>query len=170
LGRVVSQDEMVEVRERARRENKRFVFTNGCFDLLHRGHVSCLEAARRAGDLLAVGLNSDASVRKIKGEKRPLMKEQDRAYVVAALRAVDYVCLFDETTPEQLIRRLVPDILVKGGDYRDEQIVGRDIVEGAGGKVVVVDEVAGHATRSLVSLVVERYCGGGRTGDPEAGP
>ncbi len=157
MGQVVSLDELLEIRERARRENRRFVFTNGCFDLLHRGHVACLGAARDVGDVLAVGLNSDASVRLIKGENRPLVKEEDRAYVVAALEAVDYVCLFDEPTPKELIDRLVPDVLVKGGDYRIEEIVGRDAVEKAGGKVVVVRQVPGHGTRDLVALILDRY-------------
>ena len=159
MGQVVTRHELLEVRGRARAENTRFVFTNGCFDLLHPGHVACLEAARKAGDLLAVGLNSDASVRAIKGEKRPIVGEEDRAYILAALAAVDYVCLFDEPTPGELIRLLVPDVLVKGGDYRTEEIVGRDVVEASGGRVIVVDQVPGHATRNLVSVILERYCG-----------
>jgi len=157
VGRVVTQDELAEVRERARADHRRFVFTNGCFDLLHRGHVACLERARGLGDLLAVGVNSDASVRKIKGHLRPLVPEEDRAHVLAALAAVDYVTLFDEETPESLIRRLVPDVLVKGGDYRTGTVVGREVVEAAGGRVVIVDLMQGRSTRSVIRLILDRY-------------
>jgi len=158
VGQVVTLDKLLEARERARAQKKRFVFTNGCFDLLHPGHVACLEAAWKTGDILAVGLNSDTSVRMLKGDKRPIVGEKDRAYILAALAVVDYVCLFNESKAEQLIRRLVPDVLVKGGDYRTEEIVGRDVVEASGGRVVVVDQVPGHATRNLVSVILERYC------------
>lgn len=158
MGRVVSQAELVRLRARAKDEGKRFVFTNGCFDILHRGHIACVEAARQMGDVLAVGVNSDASVRRIKGEKRPLVNEDDRAYVMASLEAVDYVCLFDEPTPGELIGRLVPDALVKGGDYRSEEIVGREVVEGNGGQVVVVGQVEGRSTQNLIALILERYC------------
>jgi rfaE bifunctional protein nucleotidyltransferase chain/domain len=126
------------------------VFTNGVFDLLHRGHVDVLTAARTRGSALVVGLNSDASVRRLKGPDRPVRCERDRAYVVAALEAVDAVVLFDEDTPLQLILALRPDVLVKGGDYTSETIVGRREVESWGGSVVIVPLTPGHSTTSLI--------------------
>lgn len=128
----------------------RVVFTNGCFDLLHRGHVEYLHEARAMGDVLIVGLNTDASVRRLKGPERPLNAEDDRALVLAGLAAVDAVVLFGEDTPHALISALLPDVLVKGGDYRHDQIVGADEVERAGGRVETVPLVPGRSTTSLV--------------------
>lgn len=128
----------------------RVVFTNGCFDLLHRGHVEYLHAARAMGDVLIVGLNTDVSVRRLKGPERPLNIEDDRAMVVAGLAAVDAVVLFGEDTPHALISTLLPDVLVKGGDYRRDEIVGADEVERAGGRVEIVPLVPGRSTTSLV--------------------
>jgi rfaE bifunctional protein nucleotidyltransferase chain/domain len=125
---------------------QRVVFTNGCFDILHRGHVEYLVAARALGDALVVGVNTDASVRRLKGEGRPVTRELDRAFVLAGLACVDAVTLFDEDTPAELIRALVPSVLVKGGDYSPDTVVGRDTVEAAGGRVVIIPLVAGHST------------------------
>lgn len=137
----------------------RLVFTNGCFDLLHRGHVECLDRARRLGDALLVAVNSDASMRRLgKGPGRPLVGERSRAEVVAALECVDMVTLFDEDTPEELIAELQPDVLVKGGDYTEEEVAGAATVRARGGRVVIVPLLPGHATSGLV----ERIRGGRR--------
>ena len=134
---------------------KNIVFTNGCFDILHRGHVAYLEKARKLGDLLVVGLNSDKSVKKIKGPKRPLNKEKDRAFVLVNLKSVDYVCLFDESTPAGLIRKLRPDLLVKGGDYRKEEIAGAKDVESWGGDIVILPFLKGYSTTGLIKKLLE---------------
>ena len=126
------------------------VFTNGVFDLLHPGHVDVLDGARRQGDVLVVGINSDASVRRLKGPSRPVRNEQDRASVVAALEAVDAVVIFEEDTPLELVRALQPDVIVKGGDYTADTIVGADIVLARGGRVVVVPILAGQSTTSII--------------------
>jgi D-beta-D-heptose 7-phosphate kinase/D-beta-D-heptose 1-phosphate adenosyltransferase len=126
------------------------VFTNGVFDLVHPGHVDVLEAARSCGDALIVGVNSDASVRRLKGEGRPVRSENDRAHVLAAMEAVDAVVIFPEDTPIELIRALRPDVLVKGGDYTPETVVGRGEVESRGGRVVIVPLTAGHSTTSII--------------------
>lgn len=143
--------------EQARRNGKRVVFTNGCFDLLHAGHVKYLQAARRLGDLLILGLNSDASVRRLKGPKRPLIGEEERSHLLAALGCIDYVCLFDEDTPLELISLLKPHILVKGGDYTPENVVGRELVEANGGRVELIPFVDGKSTTNLIEKVLERY-------------
>jgi D-beta-D-heptose 7-phosphate kinase/D-beta-D-heptose 1-phosphate adenosyltransferase len=133
-----------------RRQGLRIGFTNGCFDILHPGHVKVLTAARGACDRLIVGLNSDASVKRLKGEGRPVQDERARAEVLAALEAVDLVAIFEEDTPIDLITKVRPSVLVKGGDYTREQVVGHEIVEAAGGEVVLVDILPGHSTTSLV--------------------
>jgi D-beta-D-heptose 7-phosphate kinase/D-beta-D-heptose 1-phosphate adenosyltransferase len=152
--KVLSRSELVE-RFGPGREG-RLVFTNGCFDLLHVGHVTYLERARELGDALVVGVNTDASARRLgKGPGRPHVEEVDRARVVAALEAVDAVCLFDEDTAAALIGELVPDVLVKGADYAEDEVVGRDIVEGAGGRVELIDLVQGKSTTELVRRIEE---------------
>lgn len=129
------------------------VLTNGCFDLLHGGHLALLEKARSLGDVLVVALNSDRSVRRIKEPSRPLTPEGERAEILLALEAVDRVVLYDEPTPDVLIRALVPDVLVKGADWAEDEIVGRDTVEAAGGRVVRVDLLPGRSTSSLVERI-----------------
>ena len=126
------------------------VFTNGCFDLLHRGHVEYLTAARQLGDRLVLGLNTDASVSRLKGPGRPVTPEQDRATVLAGLAAVDAITFFDEDTPRNLIATLLPDVLVKGGDYRPEDIVGKTEVEAAGGRVIVLPYLEGRSTTDIL--------------------
>ncbi|HEX6693157.1 MAG TPA: D-glycero-beta-D-manno-heptose 1-phosphate adenylyltransferase [Longimicrobiales bacterium] len=138
-----------------RPRTQRVVFTNGVFDLLHRGHVEYLYAARELGDALVVGLNSDASVRALKGPSRPVNTEADRAIVLAGLGCVDAVTIFAEDTPAALIDLLVPDVLVKGGDYRPDQVVGRQTVEAAGGRLVIIPFVIGHSTTGTLQRIQE---------------
>jgi len=157
MGQVISLEDLVREREAARASGKRFVFTNGCFDLLHRGHVELLKAAKAKGDILCVAVNSDSSVRRLKGERRPIITQADRAAVLAALEAVDYVVIFDEDTPAEVISRLRPDVLVKGSDYSTGQIVGREVVEGDGGVVVRFPRVGGLSTEKLLTEIAGRY-------------
>ena len=138
-------------------KRKRIVFTNGCFDLVHAGHIYSLETARSFGDILVVGLNSDDSIRRLKGPKRPVISQEDRAYLLQSLEFVDYVIVFDEDTPEELIRCIVPDVLVKGSDYKDKQVVGREIVEAAGGRVELVDLRTGLSTSNIISQILTVY-------------
>ena len=135
------------------RRGRKMVFTNGCFDLIHRGHVEYLAAARSLGDLLIVGLNSDGSVRRLKGPARPLVPLADRAAVLSALSAVDVVVPFSEDTPYRLIRSIQPDVLVKGADYRLDQVVGADIVQAHGGRVLLANIVPGHSTTTTIGRV-----------------
>jgi D-beta-D-heptose 7-phosphate kinase/D-beta-D-heptose 1-phosphate adenosyltransferase len=136
---------------------KTVVFTNGCFDLLHAGHVKYLQKARNLGDLLIMGLNSDASVRRLKGDKRPLIDEEERAHLLAALNCIDYVVLFDQDTPLELITALKPHILVKGGDYTPESVVGKEVVESYGGRVELITFVDGKSTTNIIERILERY-------------
>lgn len=133
------------------------VFTNGVFDVLHRGHLEYLSAARALGTVLIVGLNNDASTLRLKGPKRPLMKEDDRAFALISLRCVDHVVLFDEDTPEELIKAITPDLLVKGGDYQPADVAGSEHVETNGGKVVIIPFHAGYSTSGLIEEIVERF-------------
>jgi D-beta-D-heptose 7-phosphate kinase/D-beta-D-heptose 1-phosphate adenosyltransferase len=140
------------------RENGKIIaFTNGCFDILHVGHVRYLKEAKSTADVLVLGLNSDASVREIKGEKRPLVGEDERAEVLAALECVDFITIFSEPTPLALINLIKPDILIKGGDWPEEKIVGRDEVRKWGGRVVVIAEVKGKSTTNIVDKIIEVY-------------
>ncbi len=148
---------------RANRDGKRVVFTNGCFDLLHPGHIQSLEQARALGDALIVGINSDASVRELKGPGRPILPELERAEILAALECVDAVVIFGEPTPREIIAALLPDVLVKGGDWPGDQIVGREEVEGAGGRVVSVPVVAGYSTTAILAKM--RAAGPGTSKD-----
>ncbi len=136
-----------------KRNAKRVVFTNGCFDLLHPGHIKLLEAARALGDVLVVGINSDASVRTLKGPGRPVIPENERAEILANLECVDAVVIFDELTPQKTVAALLPDILVKGGDWPSNQIVGREEVEAAGGKVVLIEVVQGYSTTEILNKI-----------------
>lgn len=144
---------LVRVVARLRSGNKRVVFTNGCFDILHVGHVAYLKRARELGDVLVVGLNSDSSVRDIKGKLRPINKEADRAIVLSALYFVDFVTIFDGATPERLIRAVKPDILVKGADWKAEEIVGADFVKSYGGRVVRIPFIKGYSTTSVIDKI-----------------
>jgi len=155
MGRIVSPDELVELVGRESRGSRCIVFTNGCFDLLHPGHIRLLEEARSLGDVLVVGLNSDASVRQVKGASRPLVPERERAELLAALAAVDFVVIFGEPTPRALISRLLPDVLVKGEDWAADKIVGRAEVEAAGGKVVRIPILPGYSTTAILRQIRE---------------
>ncbi len=151
--RILSRKQLMSRLAGHRARGERIVFTNGCFDLIHPGHVLYLEAARALGDVLVVGLNSDASVRRLKGPSRPVCTQRERALVLAGLRSVDYVVIFEEDTPLELIREVEPDILVKGGDWAPEEIVGREVVEARGGKVVTVPFVPGASTTGIVERI-----------------
>ncbi len=153
MGRVISKDELIEAAGPDARGVRRVVFTNGCFDLLHPGHIRSLERARSLGDLLVVGINSDHSVRQLKGTERPLIHERERAEILAALAAVDFVVVFDELTPRELIAALLPDVLVKGADWGASEVVGREEVEAAGGKVVSVPIEPGYSTTRILEKV-----------------
>lgn len=158
MSKTLTPEQLIRERERLRREGKSVVFTNGCFDLLHPGHVRYLDQARRLGDALIVALNSDRTVRALKGEGRPILNEQERAEVIAALEAVDYVVVFDEETPRELIAALLPDVLVKGGDWQIDLIVGREEVERAGGKVLSLPFVEGSSTTDIIDRVSKLRC------------
>lgn len=157
MGKKVKLQELIQIRKKAKKENKKVVFTNGCFDLLHRGHIEYLKKARRLGDILIVGLNSDSSVGKIKGQGRPVQKQADRAAILVSLYFVDYVFIFNELTPFKLISKLIPDILVKGGDWKVKDIVGKDIVESHGGKVLSIKMVKGKSTRDIIQTILRRF-------------
>ena len=151
--KIVSRAEASGLRQEWRAAGRRVVFTNGCFDLLHAGHVSYLEAARKLGDALVIGLNSDASVRRVKGSSRPIVPERERAEVLGALACVDAVTFFDEETPLAIVTELLPDVLVKGADWAADAIVGSEIVTQAGGQVVRVPLVAGRSTTAIIAAV-----------------
>lgn len=154
---IYSLDELVQIRKRLKREDKKVVFTNGCFDILHAGHVDYIEKAKEMGDVLIVGLNSDSSVKRIKGEKRPIVPENERAFIIASLKSVDFVILFSDDTPYELIAALEPDILVKGDDWDIENVVGKDIVEGNGGEVKTIKFVNFQSTTNIIKTIQERY-------------
>jgi rfaE bifunctional protein nucleotidyltransferase chain/domain len=150
---ILSLDQAIVRFGRDKRNGRRVVFTNGCFDLLHPGHVRLLEQARELGDVLIVGLNSDEGVRRLKGKDRPLFPVSERAEILAALEAVDAVIVFDEPTPRQVIAGLLPDVLVKGGDWPGDQIVGREEVEAAGGRVVSIPVLQGYSTTAILQKI-----------------
>ncbi len=154
LEKILQRDQLI-IRWRGWKDNgRRVVFTNGCFDLLHLGHIRLLEQARALGDVLVVGLNSDRSVRELKGDGRPLVPARERAEVVAALEAVEAVVIFEEATPRELVAALRPDVLVKGGDWGPEEIVGREEVEAAGGRVERIPLLEGYSTSALIAKIV----------------
>lgn len=151
--KIQNGDSVRPLLEKIKSEKKTIVFTNGCFDILHPGHVYYLNHAKNMGDCLVVGLNTDASVKRIKGPKRPLVCEKDRARVLASLESVDYVVFFDDDTPQKLIEIVKPDILVKGGDYRKNEIAGADIVKAYGGEVATIDFLDGFSTTEMISRI-----------------
>ena len=157
MAKVLSLDALCAEREQLRQRRQRVVFTNGCFDILHPGHVRYLQQARALGDALVVALNSDRSVRELKGPARPILNEDERAEVMAALGCVDYVTIFDAPTPRELIAALLPDVLVKGGDWSIETIVGREEVEAAGGQVLSLPFVEGASTTDVIERVLQRF-------------
>lgn len=155
--KILSRERLARIVGEAQARGKTVVFTNGCFDLLHVGHVKYLQQARRLGDLLVLGLNSDASIRRLKGEKRPLIGEEERAHILAALDCIDHVVVFDEDTPLELIKAIKPRVLVKGGDYTPETVVGRAEVESWGGRVELITFVDGHSTTRTIDRILEHY-------------
>jgi D-glycero-beta-D-manno-heptose 1-phosphate adenylyltransferase len=161
MGEIVSLEKLVRIRKSLKRQGKRVVFTNGTFDIIHRGHVEYLAAARRMGDVLVVGLNSDASIRRIKGKNRPINPGRDRSIVLSSLASVDYVVMFGSNTPAALIRALVPDILVKGADWKASAIVGADVVLANGGAVKRVRLTPGRSTTGVIERVLRVYTGRG---------
>ena len=150
-------DKLVEIRRELKSQNKKVVFTNGVFDILHSGHVDYLNKAKGLGDILIIGLNSNLSVKKIKGEKRPIITEEERAFLLSNLKAVDYVTLFDEETPAKIIEKLIPDILVKGADWAIDKIVGADVVMQNGGEVKAIEFVNNQSTSKIIQTILDKY-------------
>ncbi len=157
MSSVISLDDLKSIRKKLKEENKKVIFTNGVFDLIHAGHVDYLSKAKVLGDVLIVGLNTDESVKRIKGNKRPILKQYERAFIISNLKPVDHVVFFEEDTPEKLISELLPDVLVKGADWEVEKIVGKDIVEKNGGEVKTVEFVNNQSTSRIIELIVTRY-------------
>lgn len=157
MGTVYTRHELQEKRRQWKSTGARVVFTNGVFDILHRGHVEYLNTAKTFGDILIVGVNSDASVHRLKGDLRPIVNEGDRAYIVSQLASVDAVCVFEEDTPLELITSLLPDVLVKGADYTLDTIVGRDVVEKSGGSVHTIQLVPNISTSTIVETILGRF-------------
>jgi rfaE bifunctional protein nucleotidyltransferase chain/domain len=154
---IKTRSEIIEIRNKFRKQKRKVVFTNGCFDLIHSGHIDYLTKAKKLGDVLIVGINSDSSVRRIKGEKRPIIPENERCIILSNLKPVDFVTLFDEDTPEELIEELKPDVLVKGSDWKINEIVGRDAVEKSGGSVKTIDFVSDQSTSKIINSILKRY-------------
>ncbi len=157
MEKILERTALKEKLDALRREGKKIAFTNGCFDILHVGHVRYLQEARKTADVLVLGLNSDTLVRAIKGEKRPLVTESERAEVLAGLACVDFITIFAELTPLELICFLKPDLLIKGGDWPEDQVVGRNEIRQWGGRVTIVPEVAGKSTTNIVDRVLSVY-------------
>lgn len=152
---ILTLEQVVEFRKKAWENGKKVVFTNGCFDIIHRGHIEYLNEAAKLGDVLIVGINTDASVRRIKEKGRPIIGEEDRAVIIASLRCVDAVCFFDGDTPSELIKSIRPDVLVKGSEYSIEEIVGHEQVLADGGEVIPIPMVAGRSTSDLIKRIKE---------------
>jgi D-glycero-beta-D-manno-heptose 1-phosphate adenylyltransferase len=157
MSNIKSRAEIKLIREQLKQQNKKVVFTNGCFDLIHSGHVDYLVKAKAMGDILMLALNSDSSIRNIKGDKRPILKQDERAFIVSNLKPVDYVTFFEEDTPAEIITELVPDVLVKGADWAIEKIIGREIVEANGGEVKTIEFVNNQSTSNIIKIIKERY-------------
>jgi D-beta-D-heptose 7-phosphate kinase/D-beta-D-heptose 1-phosphate adenosyltransferase len=155
--KIKTKEDLHRIVEDLKKKGKRIVFTNGCFDLLHLGHIRYLEKAKSLGDILVVGVNSDRSVQSLKGPERPILPEEERAEILSGLECVDYITLFDELTPLELICSLQPHILVKGGDWAKETTVGREVVERSGGEVVILPFVEGSSTSNLIETILKRY-------------
>lgn len=153
----IKLEELKKIVNKLKKEGKKVVFTNGCFDILHIGHVKYLEEAKKLGDMLIVGVNSNESVRLLKGKRRPIMPEEERAEIVAALKCVDYTVIFYETNPENLIAKFKPDIHVKGGDYAINEIPETKLVESFGGKTVILKEIEGKSTSALIQKILKLY-------------
>ncbi len=158
MSNVKKIEELVEIRNQLRAQNKKVVFTNGVFDILHAGHVDYISKAKEKGDVLIVGINSDTSVKRIKGELRPVVPQHERAFIIASLKPVDYAVIFEEDTPAEIIDKLIPDVLIKGADWAIDKIVGRETVEKNGGKVETIKFVNDQSTTNIIKTVTERFC------------
>ena len=154
MGQIISQNKLAKIRQALRQQGKTVVFTNGCFDIIHRGHVEYLSKAKKLGDVLIIGLNSDSSVRKLKGAGRPVVKLPDRAIVLSHLDMVDYVTVFGTATPKNLIAKLLPDILVKGGDYKIADVIGANEVISARGKAITIPFIKGRSTSKIYDTIL----------------
>jgi rfaE bifunctional protein nucleotidyltransferase chain/domain len=157
--KIIRREELKEWAEALKRAGKSIVFTNGCFDILHMGHIRYLKAAKGHGDILVVGVNSDTSVRQIKGPRRPVVPETERAEVLTALASVDFVTIFEEPDPLMTIRAIMPDVLIKGADWAEDAIVGRDVVEATGGRVVRIPLTEGVSTSRIIDTILANYSG-----------
>ncbi|MHB1687108.1 MAG: D-glycero-beta-D-manno-heptose 1-phosphate adenylyltransferase [Ignavibacteriaceae bacterium] len=157
MSAVKSLDEIKALRKKFKEGNKKVVFTNGVFDLIHAGHVDYLLKAKLLGDVLIVGMNSDASVKRIKGNTRPILAEKERAFIISNLKPVDFVIIFEEDTPANLIGNIIPDVLVKGADWSLDKIVGREIVEANGGEVKAIEFVNDQSTSKIIKSILEKY-------------
>jgi len=158
MNKILERNALKDKLEELRKKGKKIAFTNGCFDILHVGHVRYLREAKKTADVLVLALNSDSSVRSLKGEKRPLMNEKERAEILAALEFIDFVTIFPELTPLELINYLKPDILIKGGDWPEEKVVGREEIKKWGGRVAIIPEVEGKSTTNIVEKIKKLYC------------
>lgn len=158
MNKILERTALKDKLEELRKKEKKIAFTNGCFDILHVGHVRYLREAKKTADVLVLALNSDSSVRSIKGEERPLIPEKERAEILAALEFIDFVTIFPELTPLELINYLKPDILVKGGDWPEEKVVGREEIKKWGGRVSIIPEVEGKSTTNIVEKIKKLYC------------
>ena len=157
MSNIKTRKEILELRKKFKEENKKVVFTNGCFDLIHSGHVDYLVKAKALGDVLILALNTDSSVRSIKGTNRPILNQEERAFIVSNLKPVDYVTFFDEDTPGEIINELIPDILVKGADWSIDKIVGREVVEKNGGEVKTINFVNNQSTSKIIESIISKY-------------
>jgi rfaE bifunctional protein nucleotidyltransferase chain/domain len=158
MDKILERKRLKEKVEALRKNGKKIAFTNGCFDILHVGHVRYLTEARKNADILILALNSDSSVRAIKGEKRPLVPEEERAEVLAAIECIDFITIFQESTPLELINLLKPDFLIKGGDWPEDKVVGRDEIKKWGGRVIIIPEIKGKSTTNIVEKIKTVYC------------
>lgn len=157
MSNIKSRSEIKSIRDQLKKQNKKVVFTNGCFDLIHSGHVDYLVKAKEMGDVLILALNTDSSVKRIKGNNRPILMQDERAFIVSNLKPVDYVTFFEEDTPAEIIKDLIPDILVKGADWAIDKIVGRQVVEANGGEVKTIEFVNHQSTSNIINIIKERY-------------
>jgi D-beta-D-heptose 7-phosphate kinase/D-beta-D-heptose 1-phosphate adenosyltransferase len=157
MSNIKSRKEIKEIRAHLKREGMKVVFTNGCFDLIHSGHVDYLVKAKEMGDVLILALNTDASVKRIKGEKRPILNQDERAFILSNLKPVDYVTFFEEDTPADIISDLLPDVLIKGADWTIDKIVGREVVEANGGEVKTIQFVNNQSTSNIIKIIKERF-------------
>lgn len=155
---IPDRKEIISIINKIKSEGKKVVFTNGCFDVLHAGHVDYLNKARALGDILIVALNSDNSVRKIKGSKRPIIPLEQRAFIITNLKSVDFVTVFDEETPAKIIADLIPDFLVKGADWDVSKIIGREVVENNGGEIKTIEFVNDTSTSKIIEIISQRFC------------